>query len=343
MTLILRNHEVRGLMPLSGYIEAVEEGYRQVGLGQGAGLPRHNIWLQGDRSQTVDGGHMPPGARGSFKLKAALLPGIGFAGVQAYTAGLGRGLSTYLFLFDTVSGDLAALIEVLYYDWLKTAAVAALATRHLAPSGSEVVALFGTGRHARSQLHGLCTVLPIRRVQAYSRDADKRADFCRRLSDELHIPVVPAASPAEALRGAHIVTTITTSPCPVFDGRLLEARPLHINAMGAHYPWVREIDTHVVQGCRIILDLRNQAEAEKGEILIPVNAGELSATYLAGDLGEVISGKIPGRTSDTPWTLFLSGGTGIEDVAVGARLYQQALAAGVGSKIELDQPYDFEF
>ena len=63
MTLILRNHQVRGLMPLSGYIEAVEEGYRQVGLGQGAGLPRHNIWLQGDRSQAVGGGHMPPGPR----------------------------------------------------------------------------------------------------------------------------------------------------------------------------------------------------------------------------------------------------------------------------------------
>ena len=56
----------------------------------------------------------------------------------------------------------------------------------------------------------------------------------------------------------------------MFDGHLLESRPLHINAMGAHYPWVREIDTHVVQGCRIILDLRDQAKAEKGEILIPI-------------------------------------------------------------------------
>ncbi len=271
------------------------------------------------------------------------MPDIGFAGVQAYTAGLGYGLSTYLFLFDAVSGNLAALIEVLYYDWLKTAAVAAVATRYLAPPGSEVVALFGTGRHARSQLHGLCAVLPIRRVQAYSRDVDKREDFCRRLSDELHISVVPAASPAEAIGGAHIITTITTSPVPVFDGNLLAAQPLHINAMGAHYPWVREIDTQVVQGSRIILDLRDQAMMEKGEILIPLKAGELSATDPVGDLGEVISGKIPGRTSDTLWTLFLSGGTGIEDIAVGARLYQQALAAGVGSEIELDQPYDFEF
>ncbi len=341
MTLILRNHEVRGLMPLSGYIEAVEEGYRQVGLGHGVGLPRQNLWLQGDCSQGVGGGHMHPGARGSFKLKAALLPGTGFAGVQAYTAGLGRGLSTYLFLFDAVSGDLAALIEVLYYDWLKTAAVGAVASRHLAPPESEVVALFGTGRHARSQLYGLHAVFPLRRVQAYSRNADKREAFCRRLSDELHIPVVPAASPAEALKGAHIITTITTSQSPVFDGRLLELRPLHINAMGAHYPWVRDIDTHVVQGSRIISDLRDQATLEKGEILIPIGTGELSATGLAGELGEVVTGSVPGRTSNTCWTLFLSGGTGIEDIAVGARLYQEALAAGVGSKIELDQPYEF--
>lgn len=340
--LILRNHEIRGLMPLADYIEAVEQGYREVGLGQGINFPRTSLWLSGDQSKAVDGGHLKANTKGAFKFKAALLPDLGGAGVQAYTAGLPAGLQTYMFLFDARTGALSAILEVLYYDWLKTAALTAVATKYLAPEASSVLALFGTGRHARTQLHGLCAVRPIRRVQAYSRDAERRAQFCRRMSGELGIEVVPASSPADALRGADIVTTITTSPTPVFDGRLLEDRPIHVNALGAHYPWVREIDEYVVLRSRIIVDELQQGLLEQGEILIPIEQGLMRASDVYGDLGAVVAGRRPGREPHTGWTLFLSGGTGIEDVAVSTRLVEAAKAKGVGSSITLDQPYEFE-
>lgn len=343
MTLLLRNHEIRGLMDLDGYIQAVEQGYRDVGLGQGSNFPRHNVWIKGDPAESVGGGHLKPGAKGSLKFKAALLPGLGGAGVQAYTAGLKSGLQTFMFLFDTVTGELTAVMEVLYYDWLKTGAVAAVASKYLAPEESQVVGLFGTGRHARTQMHALCRVRPIRRVQAYSRDPDRRAAFCRRMSEDLGIPVIPAESPAAALKDADIVTTMTTSAEPVFDGAQLPERPLHINAMGAHYPWAREIDESVVLKSRIVLDEWEQGFTEHGELLIPLQENLLSPSDVYADLGRIVAGLLPGRDDDTRWTLFLSGGTGIEDVAVATRLYQVAVERGVGTEFQFDLPYEFEF
>ena len=109
-------------------------------------------------------------------------------------------MQTFLFLFNTENGELSAIMEVLYYDWLKTGAVAAVASRHLAPKGKSTAAIFGTGRHARTQLHALYTVPPITRVQAFSRTPERRKAFCQRMADELDIEVVSSSSPKRPCR-----------------------------------------------------------------------------------------------------------------------------------------------
>lgn len=343
MVLLLHNHEIRGLMDVSDYMDAVEDGYRELGAGAGAVYPRENLWIKGERqSDEYTGGHLPAGSKASFKFKVGLLPNLGGAGVNAYTAGLPQGLETFLFLFDTESGALAAIMEVMYLSWLKTAAVSALATRHLAPPDSSVMALFSTGRHARSQLYALTKVADIQRVQAYSRNPLKRRAFCEKMSAELGIEVVPADSPQDALREADIVTAITTSATPVFDGRDLPNRPLHINGLGAHYPWVREIDEYTVINSRVFVDVMQQGISENGEIVIPLEAGVIDQSHVKGDLGALVVGQVPARLEDTNWTLFLSGGTGIDDIAVATRLYERARERGIGTEFQFSQPYEFE-
>ena len=329
-------------MDISEYIDAVENGYREFGSGAGAVCPRENLWIKGDQAESHRGGHLPAGSKASFKFKGALLPGLGGAGLNAYTAGLPGGLETLFFLFDTNSGALAAVMEVLYFDWLKTAAVSALATRYLAPPNSSIVALFGTGRHARSQLYALKQVANIQRVQVYSRNAAKRRAFCQKMSAELGIDVIPVDSPEAALTDADIVTTITTSPAPVFAGASLPDKPLHINAMGAHYPWVREVDEHTVVNSRVFVDEMQQGWAEEGEIIMPLEAGVINQAHVVGDLGALVAGKVSAREADTRWTLFLSGGTGIEDVAVARRLYDKAVTRGIGTEVQFNQPYEYE-
>ncbi len=342
MALFLRNHELRGLMAPSEYIDAVEDGYREFGAGLGAAFPRENLWIKGDNAESQRGGHLPAGSKASFKFKGALLPRLGGAGLNAYTAGLPGGLETLFFLFDTDTGALAAVMEVLYFDWLKTAAVSALATRYLAPAGSAIIALFGAGRHARSQLHALTQVASIKRAQVYSRDAAKRRAFCDKMTAELSIDIVPVKTPAAALSDADIVTTITTSHEPVFAGADLPDKPLHINAMGAHYPWVREIDQYTVVNSRVFVDELQQGWKEEGEIIMPLDSGAIDQNHVIGDLGALAAGKLDGREAETRWTLFLSGGTGIEDVAVARRLYDKAVARGIGTEIQFNQPYEYE-
>ena len=342
MVLFIRNHELRGLMSIGEYIEAVEDGYRQFGNGLGAAFPRENLWIPGEKAESHRGGHLRAGSKASFKFKGALLPGIGGAGLNAYTAGLPGGLETLLFLFDTDTGALAAVMEVLYFDWLKTAAVSALAARYLAPPDSSILALFGAGRHARSQLYALTQVAKIKRVQAYSREAGKRHAFCEQMSAELDIDVIPADSPETALVDADIVTTITTSPEPVFAGASLPDKPLHISAMGAHYPWVREVDEYTVVNSRVFVDEMQQGWAEEGEIIMPLEAGAIDKAHVVGDLGALAAGKAQARDIDTRWTLFLSGGTGIEDIAVARRLYDKAVARGIGTEFQFNQPYEYE-
>ena len=341
MVLLLHNHEIRGLMDIADYIDAVEAGYREYGEGKGAAFPRKNLWITGEGSDTY-GGHLPAGRKASFKFKAGLLPGLRGAGVNAYTAGLPGGLETYMFLYNTDSGALAAIMEVMYLSWLKTAAVSALATRHLAPPGSSVLALIGSGRHARSQLYGLTEVLDLQRAQVYSRNAANRRAFCARMSAELGIDVAPVDSPAEALRDADIVTTITTSPEPVFAGFDLPDKPLHINGLGAHYPWVREIDTHTVVKSRVFVDVLKQGISENGEIVIPIKENLIDESHVVGDLGALVAGAVPAREPASKWTLFLSGGTGVDDIAVATRLYERALERGIGAEFDFNQPYEFE-
>lgn len=340
MTLLLRNGDIRGLMGIGEYIDAVERGYLEKGTGRGSNFPRHNVWIK--EANGGAGEEPPSNADGSFKFKAAMLPGLGGMGVQAYTTGFESGLQTYMFLFDGDNGELASVMEVLYYDWLKTAATAAVATKYLAPEGSSVAGLFGTGRHARTQLHGLCAVRPIERVQAYSRRREPREAFCAKMTEELGIEVAPCESPKAALEGVDVITTMTTSPVPVFDGELLEDRPLHINAMGAHYPWIREIDEHVIRRSRIVLDEWKQGLQEHGEIIIPMEQGVLQPSDVHGDLGEVVAGAVTGRDGDENWTLFLSGGTGIEDVAVATAVFERAREEGIGTEFEFNKPYEFE-
>lgn len=348
MTLLLRNSDIVGLAPIEAYVEAVERGYHDMGRGHGENLPRHNVWLHGEPLDATVTGHVPAGARGSFKFKGAHLPGVRAVGLQAYTAGLPAGLQTFLFLFDTDRGVLDAILEIEYLDWLKTAAVGGLATRLMAPEGARIAGLFGTGRHARSQLHAMVRVRPFEQVLVYGRDRARREAFCERMRDEIAAvplpssPVIePVAHPDEILASADVITTITTSKEPVFDGRALPRRPIHVNALGAHYPWVREIDEHVMANAHIVGDVRAQALLEQGELLLAVEAGAVTLDALAGDLGDVVVGSIPGRSSDRPWSVFLSGGTGVEDVAVAAEIVTRARAKGVGTSFEFGGTFEY--
>jgi ornithine cyclodeaminase/alanine dehydrogenase-like protein (mu-crystallin family) len=224
-----------------------------------------------------------------------------------------------LALFDFTRGDVRAIIEADHLSWLKTGAVSAVAAKYLSRENSKTVCLFGSGKQAVTQLEGLRKVRQIKTVKVYSRTEGPRKEFCNRVSRKLRIDVIPANSPQEAIQDADIVVTATTSKVPVFDGRLLR-EGVHVNAIGAHYPEIRELDETTLRGHKVVVDLTDSVD-ESGEFCL---SGMREKDVFA-ELPDVVSGKKPGRESPAEITVFKSSGKGFECVALGSYIYGEIM------------------
>lgn len=343
MALILRNHELQGLLELDEYIEAVELGYNEEGNRRAVVFPRKCAWFDSNdstHSVHADRERRPEGLP-ALKFKAAAFSGLNVAGMNVYTTGMSGGLETFQLLFDTITGELLAIMELLYYDWFKTAATAAVAVKYLAPAGPLTMALFGSGRHARTELHAVKRVCDLQKIQVYSRKEKPLRDFCVSMSEELEIDVVPVRSPESALDGAGLVTTMTSSPTPVFSSQALTESAVHVNAMGRHDPWAREVDDDFVVNSKVVLDDWGCGMDEAGEVLIPIANGLMTADDIYADLGEIVANKKESRTTGWGHSIFLSGGTGVEDTAVADLIYRRAIAENIGEEVKFGMPYEW--
>jgi len=193
----------------------------------------------------------------------------------------------------------------------RTAAVSAVATKHLARPDAAVLALIGAGVQARSHLRALRLVRAFREVRVWS--PHRAAAFAREFG------VQAAASAEDAVRGADVVVTATSSRTPVLRGDWL-APGTHINAVGAPRPDWRELDDAVLQRARLYVDSREAALAESGDVI--------AAGTVFAELGEVVAGRKPGRQSAAEITLFKSLGLAVEDVVSADLVYRKARDAG---------------
>jgi ornithine cyclodeaminase/alanine dehydrogenase-like protein (mu-crystallin family) len=217
---------------------------------------------------------------------------------------------------------------------VRTGAASGIATKYLAAPDASVLGVIGTGSQARTQVEAICLVRPIRRVQVYGRDPDRRRAFCEEMARTTGADVVPVESGEAAVRGAQVVTTMTNAAEPVLLGEWLEPG-MHVNAAGSNQAIRRELDVMAVQRAdRVFADQVETARIESGDLIAAVEAGALAWDAVRG-LGEVVAGKRPGRERPEQITLFESQGLAIEDVATATAMYQRAKAEGVGRELQL--------
>jgi ornithine cyclodeaminase/alanine dehydrogenase-like protein (mu-crystallin family) len=146
--------------------------------------------------------------------------------------------------------------------------------------------------------------------------------------------VEEAESAEAATRAADVLCTTTTSRRPIIETAWV--RPgTHINAVGANLANRREMPTDLVRAARVVVEYRPQALQEAGDLVVPITAGELSEDVIAAELGHVLTGQVPGRTSPDEVTIFKSIGVAIEDVAVAAFVYEKAVEQGLGTVVKL--------
>jgi ornithine cyclodeaminase/alanine dehydrogenase-like protein (mu-crystallin family) len=318
MTLHISEAEVRAVLTMPLAVEAVEEISRKQATGEVVVHPRRRFEL-------------PSG--GFFHYMAAADFSLGFVAMKQYTYVRGK-LRFLVPLYEMAAGDLVAMIEADYMGQLRTGAASGVATKYLARKDARVAAIIGTGGQARTQLEAVAAVRKLDSARAYGRDAAKREKFCEEMSERLGIPVQPCASAAEAVRGADIVCTATTTSQPVVSGTDL-APGAHINAIGANHAHKRELDDEAVASADIIVvDSVEQSRQEAGDLIIAFHGDEICWTGVK-KLSEIVAGKASGRTSDTEVTLFKSNGIASWDLAVAMKVYAMAREKGLGRELPI--------
>ncbi|MGH7832592.1 MAG: hypothetical protein ACREQK_03030, partial [Candidatus Binatia bacterium] len=216
MPLLLTRQEVEPLIDLAKAVELTETAFRQQASGEIAAHAPYHLNLGGEKALRVVSGALL-GARNKAVLRAGPSYGLG-------------GNRMYALLFDTDTGELLCVMGY-PFGTLRTSATIAIAVRYMAREDSRRVGLFGIGRSALHLLRGLLSVRPLREVTVFSRDAERRKDFCQSAARALQIEVRPAAKAEEAVRGMDVILTATNAPSPAFSDEWLEPG-MHISSMG---------------------------------------------------------------------------------------------------------------
>jgi alanine dehydrogenase len=325
--ILLTEQDVRAVLPMPDLIDAMARALDACSAGRVQQPVRTVLELGADRNYF---GLMPASLDDSGAVGAKL--------VTVYHRNHARGLPSHLatiILLDPDTGALAALLDGRYITEARTAAVSAVSVKHLAPRGASVLGIVGSGVQARSHFEAIRHVVGLTDVRVWSPNAEKRATFARELTRAGAPPVRAVESAAAAVRGAGIVVLATASRVPVIDDADI-AEGAHIAAVGACRPDQREMPTALIARARVYVDSRAAALKEAGDILLPIGEGAIAATHIAGELGDVVGGRVPGRRGAGDVTIFKSLGMAVEDVAAARLVVERARAAGLGQHFSLD-------
>ncbi len=243
-------------------------------------------------------------------------------------------------LFEGEYGSVVAMVDATAVTAIRTAAVSAVATQALARADAGCLALIGSGVQAASHLAAMAAVRPLREVRVWSPDRERCAAFVKRATDEFgvnaetgaRIAISAAARPRDAVAEADIICVVSAATTPVIDSSWIRAGT-HINAVGAHRPHERELDSATIQRARVFVDYLPSAMEEAGDILLPIGENVIDRKHVLGDLTSLVTNRVPGRVEPNDVTIFKSVGLAIEDIAAAAHAYRRALASSVGTRI----------
>ena len=218
----------------------------------------------------------------------------------------------------------------------RTGAGAGAAADLLARPDAESVAILGSGVQARAQLEAMCAVRTIRKVRVFSPNPEHIRAFVEEMRGRTPIPEEVSAvnSSAEAVQDADIVCTATTSTTPVINFRDLKPG-CHVSGVGSFRPDMQEIDGETIRNSLVVVDARESALAETGDLVIPIEQGLIQSDHIHAETGELVNGTKPGRTTPEQITGFKSCGVAVQDAVAARIVLDRAELAGLGTLVEL--------
>lgn len=307
---ILSAEDVRRALPMGEAIAGMKEAFGQLAAGQ-ADLPlRARVAVPEQEGVAL---FMPAYMRGSGDLAVKI--------VAVFPGNVAQGnpmIYASVLVLDEVSGRPLALLEGGALTAIRTGAGGGAGVDLLARPWSPILAILGSGVQARSGLEAVCTVREISEVRVFS---PKRAHAEAFVAEMRELPIVPdnifvVDEPFTAVSKADIIYTATSSSKPTFHGRDLKPGA-HVTGVGSFTPIMQEVDEETVQKSLVVVDERDAAWAEAGELIIARDKGLITAEHVYAELGEIVNGTKQGRTSPEQITFFKSVGIAVQDAVAG--------------------------
>lgn len=236
-------------------------------------------------------------------------------------------------LIDVNTGELIGIIDGSLITGMRTGATTGIATKYLSKKNSSKLSILGSGFQSKFQLMAICSVRNIKEIFINSPSIDSKSEYIHELEDLLDIPIIIEKNITKLLN-TDILVTSTTSPIPLFDGNLLD-NGIHINCIGAHTKETREVDLRTIEKSKVVVDERSTALREAGELIIPLQNGEITDKIIYAELAEIVSGQKPGRITDDEITLFKSMGLSLEDISTAKLVFDKAIEKGLGRNLTL--------
>lgn len=317
---ILNAAAVRRLLPMAECIALMKDAFRAEAEGRTAQPIRAMV--------RADHG------RGTLAWMPGAITGPDWLGIKVLTifpGNFGTALASHqglMLLFDHGDGRPAAIVDAREITAIRTAAATAAATDILARPDARSLAIFGYGEQAETHLEAIRAVRAIDEALVWGRDLAKARAFAER-----HGPGVRAvATPGEAA-GADILCLTTAASEPYFEGRWLSPGQ-HLNAVGSSVATTSEVDPQTVARARVYVDFAESAAALAGDLRLGREAGAIGADHVVGSVGDVITGRVPGRSGPDEITFFKSLGMVAEDLVAADHILRRAEAEGVGTVVD---------
>jgi ornithine cyclodeaminase/alanine dehydrogenase-like protein (mu-crystallin family) len=314
MTLLLKHEEVMQTVSMDDAIVAMEGGFKEEGEG-GTLLPqRINV----------------KAGKGWFRVGPVVLQNSGWVGFKAMNLAPGHGLRYQVHLYSTETGELLCIMDAQYLTTLRTGATSAVATRRLKTNKPCVVSLLGSGAEAYAQLDAMRATGYVSSARVFSPTEANRKRLAETFRTRHGMDVVDVRSAEEAVDGSEIVLAAVKSTSTVLLGQWLKPG-MHVNSVGTARRDQREIDVETfTRSDVIVVDTKEGVFTEAGDAYL---ARDAVPTDRVSELSSVVVGKAGGRTSDSQITLFKSVGTGIQDIALAAVIYQRAKERRMGTDV----------
>lgn len=245
-------------------------------------------------------------------------------------------INAQVLTMNTTTGLIEGILDGNYVTQLRTGAATGVAIKLLARSNCHKGALIGTGGQAATQLEAMLIARPLAEVQVFDRDQQRATQFVAQMQQVLeryHTTISTAPTANDAVTDADIIVTVTSASSPVYDGELVK-KGATVCGVGSYQPQMQETPaTLVAKADKIYFDSQEAVLAEAGDVLVPLNAGQISTANFTGDIGAVFNGSLSGRQNDEEIIFFKTVGIAAQDLITSKSIYDQAVQQGYGVAI----------